>query len=453
LAIQTVTPASNPLYSFICCAAGYLHTTQLYLSAATIEDGRNVVAHFEPIEESKMPKVNLTQKFIDKNLICPEGKRKIEFCDTQVDSFRVDVTYTSPGKGTYYYSRKIDGKRSHIKISRTGDMTLQDAREFARNLRADYQLGGDPYSAIKAKKNIITWNQYMKTTYIPHIKAHLRSWKGLVQLNEKYLKPEIGHMPLNKITLGAAQKLHRDMVEIHQKAPASADLMAKLLRQALNYAVRLDIIDSSPVSKIQLFLVSNFEERVLSNAQLKALMEALESDKNRTVCLVVKFLLFTGARVSEALHARWADIDRKNRTWTIQATNSKSKKRRSVPLSDAAIAVLDQLKSEGQSEWLFNSSRGGRLSHITKVWARIRREAGLEGTLDGGLNFRLHDARHAAASAMVSSGQSLYTVQKILGHSDPSVTQRYAHISTDALQDAANCISTYVDNALENADD
>jgi site-specific recombinase XerD len=77
----------------------------------------------------------------------------------------------------------------------------------------------------------------------------------------------------------------------------------------------------------------------------------------------------------------------------------------------------------------------------------------LEGTLEGGLNLRLHDTRHAAASAMVSSGQSLYVVQKILGHSDPSVTQRYAHLSTEALQDAANCISTYVDNALEKADE
>ena len=400
-----------------------------------------------------MPKVNLTQKFIDNNLICPATQRKIEFCDTLVPGLRVDVTEISPGKGTFFYSRKIDGKRSHMKISSTLDMSLKDAREYAKNLRAEYQLGGDPYAAAKAKKKVITWSQYWETIYLPHIKAHLRSWKNLVSLNEKYLEPQIGHLALDKITLGAAQKLHRDMVEIHQKSPASADHLAKLLRQALNYAVRLDIIESTKVSKIQLLNVANCEERLLSNNQLKALMEVLSTDSNRTVCLVVKFLLFTGARVSEALHARWADIDRQHRTWTIQATNSKSKQRRSVPLSDAALTVLNQLDSEGKSEWLFNSSRGGRLSHITKVWSRIRREAGLEGTLDGGLNFRLHDARHAAASAMVSRNQSLFMVQKILGHSDPSVTQRYAHLSTEALQEAANSIGQYVENALEQADE
>jgi site-specific recombinase XerD len=58
-----------------------------------------------------------------------------------------------------------------------------------------------------------------------------------------------------------------------------------------------------------------------------------------------------------------------------------------------------------------------------------------------------------AASAILNSGHSLYVVQKILGHSDPSVTQRYAHLSTATLQDAANSISTYLDKALEKTGD
>jgi site-specific recombinase XerD len=58
-----------------------------------------------------------------------------------------------------------------------------------------------------------------------------------------------------------------------------------------------------------------------------------------------------------------------------------------------------------------------------------------------------------AASAILNSGHSLYVVQKILGHSDPSVTQRYAHLSTATLQDAANSIGTYLDKALEKSGD
>jgi integrase len=81
-------------------------------------------------------------------------------------------------------------------------------------------------------------------------------------------------------------------------------------------------------------------------------------DRRKVASQVIKYLLFTGARVNEALNARWVDIDRKNRTWTVLANNSKSKQRRSIPLNDAAMTVLDKLKTKGKSEWLFTSNRG-----------------------------------------------------------------------------------------------
>ena len=143
-------------------------------------------------------------------------------------------------------------------------------------------------------------------------------------------------------------------------------------------------------------------------------------DRRKVASQVIKYLLFTGARVNEALNARWVDIDRKNRTWTVLANNSKSKQRRSIPLNDAAMAVLDKLKSKGKSEWLFTSSRGDgnqRMTTINKVWQQIRQDAGLPW-------LRQHDLRHNFASMLVNSGRTLYEVQQILGHSDSKVTER-----------------------------
>lgn len=400
-----------------------------------------------------MAKVKLTQQYIENPPPVPPGKAKVEHCDLALPGFLWEQRATNQDWGSYRLRYKVNGKTTTITIGRSCEITPAEARKKAKQLKAEIQLGADPQAAVREKRTAITWSQYMNTIYIPHVRSYLRSYKNLVSLNTKYVEPEFGRLPLTKITLGAAQKLHRDMVDIHGLAPASADHMAKLLKQAMTYAELLNLIPSSPVSKIRLFNVDNREERLMTNQQLKKLMAILDSDKNRTVCLAIKFLYFTGARVSEALHARWEEIDLATRTWSIQASNSKSKRRRSVPLSDAAITVLDALKSKGKSEWLFTSSRGGRMTTIAKVWIRLRREAGLEGTLKGGRSLRLHDARHAAASAMVSSGQSLYSVQKILGHSDPSVTQRYAHLSTEALQDAANSIGSYVEKALEEAGD
>jgi len=235
------------------------------------------------------------------------------------------------------------------------------------------------------------------------------------------------------------------MVDVQGLSPASADHLGKLLRQALLFAVRLDLLPSTKVSRIQLFNVDNREERLMSPQDLQALMGTLDKagDQRKTVVAVVKFLLLTGCRVSEALHARWEDINRDSRTWTILATNSKSKKRRSVPLSDAALEVLDQLDTEGKSDWLFtNVKTGNRLTTISKIWQQLRLDAGLP-------QLRLHDLRHMHASMLINSGQSLYVVQQVLGHSDPSVSARYSHLSTDTLQQAANSVGAYLEKALE----
>jgi integrase len=93
------------------------------------------------------------------------------------------------------------------------------------------------------------------------------------------------------------------------------------------------------------------------------------------------YLLSTGARLNEALTATWSQVDRERRVWRIPASNSKSKKIRSVPLNDSAIDVLNQLDTEGNS--------------------------------------------------------------------DPSVTQRYAHLGIKALQDAANSASVIIKGAMQ----
>jgi len=109
--------------------------------------------------------------------------------------------------------------------------------------------------------------------------------------------------------------------------------------------------------------------------------------------------------------------------WRIPATNSKSKRVRSILLNDSAIEVLDRLGTEGKSAHLFiNLKTGERLTAINKVWGRLRVKAELP-------HLRLHDLRHQFASFLVNAGHTIYEVQKILGHSDTKVTEWYAHLS------------------------
>jgi len=87
-----------------------------------------------------------------------------------------------------------------------------------------------------------------------------------------------------------------------------------------------------------------------------------------------------------------------------------------------------------------NFQSGLPYTTISKVWGRLRKKAGLP-------HLRIHDLRHQYASFLVNSGQTLFMVQQILGHSSPSVTQRYAHLSTRSLQEAANTASVMIKGA------
>ena len=157
---------------------------------------------------------------------------------------------------------------------------------------------------------------------------------------------------------------------------------------------------------------------------------------------VVLYLLSTGARLNEALQAKWLHIDRQQKLWRIPSEISKSKKVRAVPLNETALAIPDDLKTEGRYDHLYvNVITGKPYTTIHKVWNRLRRDAGLP-------HLRIHDLRHAFASYLISNNRSLFEVQQILGHSDPSVTQRYTHLSTKALQEATSAASDVITEAM-----
>ena len=381
-----------------------------------------------------MPPRILNDKFIREGLLCPPNKHQIEYTDADRTGLYIEVRATSPGQGTYWYRFKDgSGKTARVNIGRTSDISVKEAKAKVKTLRAQIQLGADPAAEQRKKKQCPTWSQFFEDRYLPHAKQHKRSWGNDTEMHRLRIKDRFGSIRLDQIRKQPVQQFHAELRE-EGLAPGTCDHYLKLIRQVLNLAVEWEVLKANPVAKVKLFHVDNREERLMTDEEVQRLLSTLDHQKG-TVCKVVKFLLFTGARVNEALHARWQEIDRENRTWVIQATTSKSKRRRAIPLNDAALQLLDSLRTKGKSEWLFTSSRGGgRMTTINKVWQRLRVEAGIP-------HVRLHDLRHQFASALVNSGRTLYEVQAILGHSDATVTQRYAHLSTRTLQDAANSAS------------
>ena len=390
-----------------------------------------------------MPVVKLTQHFITSSLHCPEGKSRIEMCCSEQPGLYIEVRATNQGQGTFYWRYKDStGKTCHQKIGRTADISLADARKHARTLKAEIALGADPRGDVKAKRAIPTLSDFFTDTYLPYAKVHKRSWQRDVQLFAR-LRKAFGAVRLDLIEKRKVAVFHANLVKEEGLSASSADHHPKLLRRILSMAIEYELIEKNPLAKFTLFNHDNKVEHYLTDEQLCQLMDVLRTDANRTVCNIAILLLGTGCRLNEILSAKKSDIDIENRILRIAASNSKSKRVRTVPLNDASIdIILMQIEDTKGYDYLFiNHQTGKPYTTVMKVWTRLREKAGLP-------HLRLHDLRHSFASFLVNSGRTLYEVQQILGHSQSIVTERYAHLSTKTLQDASNSASLIIQGAM-----
>ncbi len=388
-----------------------------------------------------MPVMKLAQAMFPQALHCPPGINRIELCDADLPGLYIEVRATSPGQGTYYLRYKdTTGKTCHKRISTVAEVSLADARKQAKVLKGEIASGINPKG--EAKKIMLTYDAFFQDEYLPYVTPRKRSWKRDEELYRLRIKKVFGGVKLNAITRQQIQTFHTAILD-EGLSPASADHHVKLLRQSLNLAIEWDMLDKNPASKVPLFNVDNKVEHYLDDAQLQRLLAVLRSpDSPRSVCQIALFLLSTGARLNEALSAKWVDIDQATRVWRIPATVSKSRKIRVVPLNDSALEVLAELDTQGEFEHLFvNRQTGKPYTTIMKVWSRLRLKAGLPF-------LRIHDLRHMYASFLVNSGRTLYEVQACLGHSDPKVTMRYSHLSSKSMQEAANSASLAIKRGM-----
>ena len=193
-------------------------------------------------------------------------------------------------------------------------------------------------------------------------------------------------------------------------------------------------IAKNPRPKLTRFLSAQEIERL--HRVLDRLVD--ERPSRRQQADVIRLLLLTGCRVGEILKLQWSEVDGD----CLNLADTKTGPRR-VWLSQAARAILArQLPAAGP--YVFPSPRHSDkpLSDTLSLWRKARKEAGLGDVC-------LHDLRHTVASQAVARGVPLPTVARILGHADPRMTLRYAHVGDRDLQVAAERIGKAIEAAME----
>jgi len=184
----------------------------------------------------------------------------------------------------------------------------------------------------------------------------------------------------------------------------------------------------------------------LSPDQLKSLLMAIEKDTHTHAGPMMLMSLYTGMRRGEMFKLKWNHIDFEK--GFINIVDPKGGPDQKIPLNDATRKLL-KLHIKTKSQFVFPGRKGRQRVDINKAVNAIKKEAGLPK------NFRpLHGLRHFYASMLASSGQvDLYTLQKLLTHKSPIMTQRYAHLRDEALKKASNLAGEIINKTTEETEE
>jgi integrase len=355
---------------------------------------------------------------------CPEHKTKEVLWDTIVTGFTLEVR---PGGGKTYYLRYFDeaGRQRQIKIGGYADISFDQARKKAQQLRSEVTLGGDPAAKKEERKAIPTYAELAKQ-HITHAESYQRSHANVEALMRLHLLPRWGKLKLNEIK---QQDIAKWLGEKRAEglAMSTVEKIRVTFHRSFELAARWNIPGGqvNPVRGIPRPKFNNGRQRYLTATEAEKLHKAVAASWNKQLKNIVGLLLLTGARKRELLDAKWEHIDLERKAWHIP--DSKTGKARFVPLSQPALNLIEQLPKFEKCPWLLpNPETKQPFVDIKRAWDTARKEAGLPG-------LRIHDLRHSAASFMINAGIDLYAVGRILGHADHQSTMRYSHLANDTL--------------------
>lgn len=378
-------------------------------------------------------KQKLTKKIVEA-LVCDKTQGRQFIQDSECRGLVIEIRST--GHKTYYHHYRDErGKQRKYKLANAADVSPSQARILCDRARSQLMMGVDIQQTRTQKRTAPTLDEFFMESYLPYVQSYKRSWMMDVSVYQNHIQVRLGHEYIDVID--ATQILSVMNHAAKTLADGTLNRLLVLLRYMFNLAIKWQIagIQQNPTACYKLKKLSNHRERFLTEQETQQLITQVNAiKKNPMLKYIIPMLLLTGARKREVLDARWEDIDFLRQFWRIPQT--KSGRERHVPLSTAAMALLQQIPKH--SDYIFaNPKTNTPFISIYFSWNIARTAAGLS-------DVRIHDLRHSFASFLVNAGCSLYEVQKLLGHASIVMTQRYSHLNQESLMRAVNCAAPYL---------
>ena len=433
----------------------------------------------------KAVRVKLTDAFVAKYT---SDKNDDAVWDNQVDGF--GVRYRN-GTKSFVFRYSVDGRggrQYRMSLGSTDNVKVSAARKKAKELRADVDLGGNPKAKIQDMvdaDNEVRATPILNQLSMRYLQEHALHQKsrfeqdvyrlrrlgfitvdqvhdfGMAVFNDnslpdqkreygrrlsKYkaqkpsLYPGLAKKRIDRITEDDISHLHSMGSATQTEANRRRELIRKMFNIAQGWypkAISKNPAIGQSISRYD----ENERERFLTKPEIVRLIQSLypieAEDKQRHKASInaIRMILFTGARPGEVFKMKWGQLDLDEGVWSKPASTTKQKRRHHVPLAQDAVTLLKHIQSQGtDGEYVFPSrnSPARPIGEVRKTWGRVIEIAEIKNEI----GTRLYDLRHTFATHLVASGQSLFSVGKLLGHSTTKVTERYAHANIEGLRAA-----------------
>lgn len=409
----------------------------------------------------------ITKRLIDN--LSPQGREYFVW-DSNLAGFGVRVQTT--GAMSYVVKYRAGTGRAaptrRITLARIGTLTPDEARSLARKTLASVAHGADPAALRAAEKRAATLSDVAERFLTEHVEAKRSqsSASSYRRLLESLALPELGARKAEKITSADIQRLHSKL----KATPYQANRLLRVLSSLFTFAAKDHAVPAgfNPCRGIEAFAEEG-RERYLTTEELSRIGDAIREaetiglpydvddekptakhapkpDMRRTLmgpfaAAALRLLIFTGARLREILHLRWEEVDFERGLLLLPKSKTGKK---TIVLNGPALEVLRSIPRTGKFV-IAGTSTGEPderpRADLKKPWRAIVRRAGLEGV-------RIHDLRHTHASIGAGAGLGLPIIGKLLGHTQASTTQRYAHLDTDPLRRASDHIANHLARAM-----